>query len=143
MSTAAEPSKKRKRNALDSKSAIQVAQKAGSAVNGKISRSDIGLLEAQIKESPKHYNNIPILLNAVKSQAEKPKLAQAATLSLCRIFCQMISLQQMSKDAVVDKNRAVLAEWLRERYHEYVDLLLKSFAKSSSGFQVSFCLCFF
>lgn len=113
-------SKKRKR-----KPCLVHAAESASRVSNK--HDEILLLETQILQSRRHYNSIITLLGYVKEpdpqNAENQKSVTAAV-ALCRVFCRLIALGNMSKSRETSEDETLIVQWLIERLQEYQSALL-------------------
>ncbi|CAK7244499.1 MAG: Maturation and nuclear export of 40S ribosomal subunits interacting protein [Sporothrix thermara] len=103
------------------------------------------LLESQILESKKHYNNIVELLNIVKkgSSAEdeednddddddddkSPHLA--AAVALCRVFMRLLAAGSLNLARSMSEKEVVVVRWLKDRMAEYQAVLLELVAGQS------------
>ncbi|KAI5296092.1 hypothetical protein KEM52_005711 [Ascosphaera acerosa] len=123
---ASEPTSKRRAVAVrdDGKTA---AGKRGSARASTSERIEV--LESQIAQSRKHYNNIVELIallglsdGAGNDTAETFNIS--AALSLCRVFCRLLAGGQLSKTKGASEQDLIVVAWLRERYQEFQDALL-------------------
>jgi U3 small nucleolar RNA-associated protein 19 len=95
-------------------------------------------LEAQILESRRHYNNIATLLQlAAKTDDHVPVLAAVA---LCRVFSRLHAAGDMVKSKGMAEAEATVVAWLRERYREFLDVLLQRFLHSANPAQQSVAL---
>lgn len=86
-------------------------------------KADILLLEEQILESREHYNSIVTLLNLVKNDERKPKIANVAAVALCRVFCRLISSEQLIKPKGATDAEVQVVQWLKQRLRDYVESL--------------------
>lgn len=88
----------------------------------KSSQADILLLEEQILDSQRYYNNILVLQKLVSNNERKPKTATFAAIALCRVFCRLIAGEKLVKrngrQAEVE-----VAQWLKGRLSDYVESL--------------------
>lgn len=106
---------------------IAAVQKPSKRARSESSEEDgqaqILLLENEIFESKKNYNNLATLLSILNSDTERNEDSIIAAISLCRIFTRFI----IAGDLVVKKDatekEAVVVKWLKERYNEYKSLL--------------------
>ena len=96
--------------------------------DGEDVQAEILQLEAQILESRRHYNNIATLLQLSKrSEDVAPVLAVVA---LCRVFSRLLAAGDMVKSKGMGEAEALVVAWLKERYREFVDILLQDFLRS-------------
>lgn len=87
-------------------------------------------LEAQILESRKHYNNIATLLQLARQADAENEAPILAVVALCRVFSRLLATGDMVKSKGMGEAEAVIASWLKERYKEFLSLLLKDFLQS-------------
>ena len=89
------------------------------------------LLENQILESRRYYNNIVTLLKQCWSQdtENKDKESTIAVVALYRIFCRLIASGKLSKSREAPENEATIVQWLNARYLEYKDTLLSTLSQ--------------
>lgn len=92
--------------------------------------SEIALLEAQILESRKHYNNIATLLQLGKQTGSENEAPILAAVALCRVFSRLLATGDMVKSKGMGESEVVVVSWLKERYRELLDLLLDDFLRS-------------
>ena len=83
------------------------------------------LLETQIFESKKNYNNISALIKLSRNEDEDPDVALVASIALCRIFSRLMASGDFIKAQSTTEKESVVALWLRERYSEYKVALLQ------------------
>lgn len=84
----------------------------------------IALLENQIVESQKNYNNLVELLTLAKKEAKSLQSSSPATLALCRIFCRLLVEGRLSKSSGSSTSELKVLEWLKSRYNDYQHILL-------------------
>ncbi|KAF2199635.1 nucleolar complex protein-like protein [Delitschia confertaspora ATCC 74209] len=101
-------------------------------------QAEILQLEAQIVESRRHYNNIATLLQKATGQGEKNEIL--AAVALCRVFSRLMSAGDMTKSKGMPESEVVIVQWLKDRYKEYVTLLLEEHFQSESGAKQSTAL---
>ncbi|KAI9764026.1 MAG: hypothetical protein M1835_007662 [Candelina submexicana] len=121
--------KKRKRETLPSKpkKSRAIAQK-GDKDNAQ---ANIVLLETQILESRKHYNNIALLIAALRDQdIRKGDLTTAV--SLCRVFSRLLAAGRMTKTKDTLNDEYIIQQWLKERYTEFAEIVLTSLREGGS-----------
>ncbi|KAL2352329.1 CBF/Mak21 family-domain-containing protein [Cryomyces antarcticus] len=87
-------------------------------------QAQILLLETEILESRKHYNNIVTLISTAKQCDAQDGRNTLACVALCRVFCRLMAAGNMVNSKGMPENEAVIVRWLRERYSEYVETLL-------------------
>lgn len=105
---------KRKRATTSHKPAKRArSESASSDEDG--GEADILLLEQDIFESKKNYNNIVKLVNKL----EDPEEAMIAAISLCRVFTRLLVAGDLTKRNNTTEKDAVVVGWLRDRYKDY------------------------
>lgn len=87
--------------------------------------SDILLLESQILESRKNFNNIPKLLGYVKNHTAIDQRDLVASVVLCRVFCRLMAAGDLKRSREISVNEATVVQWLRERLQDYEASLLE------------------
>lgn len=90
-------------------------------------------LEAQINESRRHLNNIATLLQLAKQQDTQNEKATLAAVSLCRVFTRLLAGGDMVKSKGMPESEIVIVQWLKERYREYLTILLDQYLRSQSA----------
>ena len=83
----------------------------------------IQVLENQIVESRKNYNNVAKLLSIYK-KAQNGDESITAAVALCRVFCRLMAAGNMAKRKSMSENEITIVDWLKARYAEYTRLLL-------------------
>lgn len=87
------------------------------------------LLETEILDSKKKYNNIVDLIKIVQSGDH----GDVAAISLCRVFTRlMVSGALIKKEKGTEKD-AIVLRWLQERYSEYKKLLAALLCEEGFG----------
>ncbi|KAI9831892.1 MAG: hypothetical protein M1819_004614 [Sarea resinae] len=129
--TAVAASKKRKRRGDDGpegKAVSKVKRTASAQSENEEDSEDpqarILLLESQILESRRHYNNIAALIGTLREPAGDEHNDMAAAISLCRVFCRLRAAGSMARAKGTSENEAIIIQWLKERYREYTETLL-------------------
>lgn len=84
--------------------------------------------EQQISKSQKHYNEIARILEIAKTQDSKSSREKAAfaSVSLCRVFCRLISNGSLGASKESNESRVTVIAWLKQKLTEYEDILLKN-----------------
>jgi U3 small nucleolar RNA-associated protein 19 len=82
------------------------------------------LLENEVFESKRNYNNIPILIKIVKADTEEIDDAIVAAISLCRIFSRFMVSGDLEKTKNSSEKDVVVIRWLWGKYSEYKTALL-------------------
>lgn len=93
--------------------------------------ADILRLETQILESRKHYNNIATLLKLAKSSDPDNEASVLAAVALCRVFTRLLSTGDMVKSKRMTEAETMIVTWLKQRYQEYIEVLLHDFLNST------------
>ena len=99
--------------------------------------SDTLLLEARILESRRYYNNIVTLLGRCRNVESDGTVEESALamVALCRTFCRLLALGNMSKVHQLAVNEVTIVQWLNTRYSEYKDILMDSLAHGNTESQ--------
>ncbi|KAF2739245.1 CBF-domain-containing protein [Polyplosphaeria fusca] len=119
----------------------KVRRKTSSSDDEADPQSHILRLETQILESRRHFNNIATLLQKARSKDPKDEAAVLSAVSLCRVFARLLSAGDMKKKkGAMPESELVIARWLKERYREYIELLLKHYLKSAEASRQSVAL---
>lgn len=82
-------------------------------------QAQILLLENEIFESKKNYNNIAKLIKIFTSESEDPDDSVVAAISLCRVFTRLFVAGDLESKAKASEKDLIVAKWLSERYSEY------------------------
>ncbi|KAF2831312.1 CBF-domain-containing protein [Ophiobolus disseminans] len=98
--------------------------------HGDDPQAEILQLEAQILESRRHYNNIATLLQLARQPDAENEAPILAVVALCRVFSRLLATGDMVKSKGMGEAEATIAMWLKERYKEFVDVLLNDFLQS-------------
>jgi U3 small nucleolar RNA-associated protein 19 len=116
-----------KRKRLDSKQ--KPIKRARSESSEEDSEEDgqarILMLENEVFESKKHYNNISSLIKLVRSEDDDSEDSIVAAIALCRIFTRLMASGDLTKNPDTSEKDSVVILWLRERYAEYKTALLE------------------
>jgi U3 small nucleolar RNA-associated protein 19 len=100
-------------------------------------QAQILLLENEIFESKKNYNNIAILIKILREDEH----ALNAALSLWRIFTKLMVAKDMTLKPETVQKEAVVVRWLKERYSEYKTGLLDLLGEEGIGSTaLEFCM---
>src|SRR5277367_3303068 len=91
------------------------------------------LLETQIFESKKNYNNISTLIKLSRNEDEDPDVSLVVSITLCRVFSRLMASGDFIKAQSTTEKESVVALWLRERYSEYKVVLLQLLNREASG----------
>jgi U3 small nucleolar RNA-associated protein 19 len=87
-------------------------------------QAQILLLENEIFESKKHYNNIAKLIFIFKDDTQDPEDSVVAAISLCRVFTRLLAAGKFAFKAGAKEKDLVVTQWLKDRYLEYKEALL-------------------
>lgn len=110
---------KRKRTSSEKKPVKRARSESPDDSEGEDGQAQILLLETEIFESKKHYNNIATLVNILGTQSEETDNSVLAAISLCRVFTRlMVSGDMVRKQGASEKDVVVL-KWLKEQYTQY------------------------
>jgi U3 small nucleolar RNA-associated protein 19 len=101
-----------------------------SSEEGDDPQTEIARLESQLLESRKHYNNIVTLLQLAKNPVHEDETSILAAVALCRVFARLLSSGDMVKSKGMVQSEALIVSWLKERYREYISVLLDLFLRS-------------
>lgn len=113
-------SSKRKRTLSDK----GPAKRARSESSEEDPQAQILLLENEIFESKKNYNNIARLIGIARDDSEGADASILAAISLCRVFTKLIIVGSLQKTKDTSVKDATVVQWLKERYSEYKIILL-------------------
>ncbi|KAI8230306.1 hypothetical protein K4K54_000913 [Colletotrichum sp. SAR 10_86] len=86
-------------------------------------QAEILLLESEILESKKNYNNITKLIQIAKTFEDEPESATLASVALCRVFVRLLSAGALQRKKGLSEKELVVASWLKDRYFEYKSVL--------------------
>jgi U3 small nucleolar RNA-associated protein 19 len=87
-------------------------------------QAQILLLETEIFESKKNYNNILALIKLLRDDEEDAGSSVVAAISLCRVFTRLMVSGEMLKRQGTTEKEVVVVKWLKERYSEYKTAIL-------------------
>lgn len=87
------------------------------------------LLEGQIGESKKHYNNIVELIEIAKTKGgeeddDEQAPALTAAVALCRVFMRLLAAGGLNLNRSMSEKEVVVVRWLKDRLAEYEAVLL-------------------
>lgn len=91
------------------------------------------LLETQIFESKKNYNNISTLIKLSQNGDKESTICLVASIALCRVFSRLMASGDFTKKPSTTEKESVVALWLHERYSEYKAILLQLLNSEASG----------
>lgn len=122
--------RKRESSRPDRKESKSKTRRKSPGEDGEDIQAEIVQLEAQILESRKHYNNIATLLQLAKQPETENEAPILAAVALCRVFSRLLATGDMLKSKGRGEAEVVIVSWLKERYREYVGVLLDNFLRS-------------
>ncbi|KAI0433421.1 nucleolar complex protein [Xylaria sp. FL1042] len=96
-------------------------------------QAEILLLEDEILQSKKNYNNITILLDLASNQQEDHDVALFATVSLCRVFLRLLASGGLSRKPGQSERKSVVIQWLKGRLADYKRLLIAALEDEESA----------
>lgn len=114
-------SAKRKRSSSDKRP----SKRARSESSEEDGQAQILLLENEIFESKKNYNNVATLIKILKTDSEDADDSVIAAISLCRVFTRFIVAGDLANKKGATDQEAVVVKWLKERYTEYKNSLFE------------------
>ncbi|MCJ1251565.1 hypothetical protein MMC30_008800 [Trapelia coarctata] len=117
--------RKRKRDERDALPAPTAKASRSGEGEGTV---EVDVLENQILESRRYYNNIAILIDYVRHRDTNVNQASLAIVALCRIFSRLMASGMMEKPGQQVESEVVITDWLNERFYEYRALLMDSLA---------------
>lgn len=98
-------------------------------------QEQILLLENQILDSRRHYNNIATLIAILKEPNPRQERDLVAAVALCRIFSRLAAAGNLSKTKNAQENEGIIVDWLKERHKEYTEALSGLLEHGSSARQ--------
>ncbi|KAI9794312.1 MAG: hypothetical protein M1833_000403 [Piccolia ochrophora] len=141
--TTTSTSRKRKRDGRNEErgAAPEAKSRIGKVAIGEPAKGDsqskLLRLEALILESRKNYNDIGAIIAGLRDESEETEGAIDAALTLCRIFSRLFALGRMNSSKGDPQSEVIIAQWLRDRYWEYVHVLLDWMAQDDSQKQIT------
>lgn len=105
------------------------SKRARSESSEEDAQAQILLLENEIFESKKNYNNIAKLIKILRDDNEHGDNSVVAAISLCRVFTRLMVSGDMTKKQGTTEKELVVLKWLKERYSEYKSSLLLFFGE--------------
>ncbi|KAH6670098.1 nucleolar complex protein-like protein [Halenospora varia] len=100
------------------------SKRARSESSEEDGQAQILLLENEIFESKKNYNNIATLIKIFTNDTEDADDSVVAAISLCRVFTRLLVAGELVQKRGGSEKEAVVVKWLKERYTEYKTALL-------------------
>ncbi|KAI1634939.1 CBF/Mak21 family-domain-containing protein [Biscogniauxia mediterranea] len=126
---------KRKRTKLAEKANKRAKAESSSSSSSDADenpQAEILLLENEILESKKNYNNITVLLDIARNQ-DDDESSLFATVSLCRVFLRLLASGNLSRRAGQSEKDIVVVQWLKGRLGDYKHILLGALRREGSG----------
>lgn len=87
-------------------------------------QAQILLLESEIFEAKKNYNNVSKVIKILRDENEDPENSAVAAISLCRVFVRLMASGDMARKQTSTEKDIIVIKWLKERYSEYKSSLL-------------------
>lgn len=109
------------------------SKRARSESSDEDPQAQILLLENEIFESKKNYNNVAKLIKILGADTEDLDEPLVAAISLCRVFMRFMASGELEKKTGSTDKDVVVIKWLRERYSEYKTALLDLLADEGIG----------
>ena len=91
-------------------------------------QADILLLENEILESKKNYNNIAVLLELAQKKDDVETIP-LALVSLCRVFLRLLASGNMTRRSGQSEKDIVVIQWLKGRLADYKQLVIRALAE--------------
>lgn len=91
-------------------------------------QAEILLLENEILESKKNYNNIAALLELAQKK-DNIEAVPVALVSLCRVFLRLLASGSMTRRGGQSEKEVVVIQWLKGRLADYKQLLTRALAE--------------
>lgn len=117
--------RKRKR---DSHASVSAPTASTAPAGEDAGKGEVDLLENQVLQSRRYYNNIATLINYVRHPDSHTTQAPLAAIALCRVFARLMASGLLQKSGHHSESEAVITDWLNERFQEYRGLLVDSLA---------------
>lgn len=96
-------------------------------------QSRILLLESEIFESKKHYNNISTLIGLLRDDKNGENVPLVAAIALCRVFSRLLASGDLTKKEGAAEKDTIVVLWLKERYSECKEAMLDLLSSASAG----------
>lgn len=93
------------------------------------SQAKILLLETEILESKKNYNNIVELIGIAKNLEDEGESAVLAAVALCRVFIRLLAAGSLTHKRSLSEKEGVVVQWLKDRLSEYKKILVSLLAE--------------
>ncbi|KAI8630524.1 CBF/Mak21 family-domain-containing protein [Xylariaceae sp. FL1651] len=121
-----------KRKRVKTSEKVSKRTKADSSDEEDASQAEILLLESEILESKKNYNNITVLLDLAKNPNDSES-ALFATVSLCRVFLRLLAAGSISRKTGLSEREIVVVNWLKGRLSDYKKFLITALGQEASA----------
>jgi U3 small nucleolar RNA-associated protein 19 len=95
--------------------------------------TEILLLENEILESRKNYNNITTLIGIAQKSDEDNEREVVACVALCRVFIRLLSAGTLTRKKSQVEKELVVTLWLRDRFSEYRQALLTILSREETS----------
>ncbi|KAH6660607.1 CBF/Mak21 family protein [Truncatella angustata] len=92
---------------------------------------DILLLESEILQSKKNYNNISKLLEL--ASGEDDEFSMLANVSLCRTFIRLLSNGSLTRRPDQSEKTILVIQWLKGRLTDYKQVVLSALGDEATG----------
>jgi U3 small nucleolar RNA-associated protein 19 len=119
-----------KRKRVESKH--RPSKRARSESSEEDAQARILLLETQIFESKKNYNNISTLIKLSQNGDDDPDISLVSSIALCRIFSRLLASGDFTNVQGTTEKESVVSLWLRQRYLEYKAVLVRLLNREGS-----------
>ncbi|KAI2623665.1 CBF/Mak21 family-domain-containing protein [Xylaria nigripes] len=128
-----ETSLKRKRAKIPEKASKRTkAESSDDESDNDDRQAEILLLEDEILQSKKNYNNITVILDLAKAE-DNPEVALFAAVSLCRVFLRLLASGNLSRKTGQSEREAVVVQWLKGRLSDYKKYLITALGEESTA----------
>lgn len=121
-----------KRKRPDGVSKASKRARSESSSDDESSQADILLLENEILESKRNYNNISKLLE-IASDEDDVQSSTVATVSLCRVFIRLLAAGNLTRNSGQSEKEIVVVQWLRGRLGDYKQVVIAALAEESTA----------
>lgn len=108
------------------------AKSESSSDDDEDSHADILLLETEILESKKNYNNISKLLE-IASQEHEGDVSTVAIVSLCRVFIRLLAAGNLTRNPGQSEKEIAVIQWLKARLADYKQVLLSALSDEATA----------
>ncbi|KAK9778434.1 putative CCAAT-binding factor domain-containing protein [Seiridium cardinale] len=128
--TADAPLKRKRSDAASSKPKKRTRSESPS--DDEDPAAHILLLENEILESKKAYNNITKLLEIASSKDDE-ELSTIATISLCRTFIRLLAAGTLTRQPGMSDKQLTICHWLKERLADYKQIVLAALGEEETA----------